>query len=65
MMYGQKGFFSGILCFGKLHTGILISIFTLNLAYGWMDKTDDGHTEGQMEFQMESHFGWQTDESCN
>ena len=44
-------------------TGILIGIFTVNLADGRMDRTDDGHSVRQMEFQVESCFGWQTDES--
>ena len=35
--------FRGFLCFGKFCTGILIGIFTMNLAHGWMDGTDDGH----------------------
>ena len=35
----------------------------MNLADGWTDRTDDGHTDGQMEFKVESCFGWQTDES--
>ena len=43
--------------FGKFHTGILISIFAMNSADGWMDRTNDGHTDGQMEFQVESHLG--------
>ena len=50
--------FPGFSCFRKFCTGILVGIFTGNLAYDWMDKTDDGHTDGQMEFQVESHFGW-------
>ena len=38
--------FPGIQTFGRLHMGILISIFTMNLADGWTDGTDDGHTDG-------------------
>ena len=38
--------------FEKFHTGILISILTMNLADGWMDGTDDGHIDGQVEFQV-------------
>ena len=30
-------------CFRKFHTGILIGIFTMNLANGRMDGTDNGH----------------------
>ena len=26
----------------------------MNLADGWMDRTDDEHTDGHMEFQVES-----------
>ena len=48
--------FPGFSCFGKFCTGILISIFTMNLADGWMDGTDDGHTDRQTEFQVESCF---------
>ena len=43
--------------FGKLPPAILVGIFTVNLADGWMDGTDDGHTDGWMEFQVESHCG--------
>ena len=57
--------FSWFSCFGKFHTGILIGIFSMNLADGLMDKTDDGHTDGKMEFQVQIHFGWLTDKSCN
>ena len=32
-------------------------IFTVNSADGWMDRTDDGHTGGQTEFQVESCLG--------
>ena len=49
----------------NFHTGILVEIFTLNLADGRMDRTDNGHTAFQMGFQVESCFGWQMDESCN
>ena len=39
--------FPGITCFRKLNRGILIGIFTMNLADGWMDRTDNRHTDGQ------------------
>ena len=42
--------------FSKFHKGKLINIFTVNLAYGLMDGTYDGHTDRQMEFQAESCF---------
>ena len=29
----------------------------MNLADGWMDRTDNRHTYVQMEFQVESHLG--------
>ena len=29
----------------------------MNLADGWMDGTDDGHTHRWMEFHVESHLG--------
>ena len=40
--------------FRKFHPAILMGIFTMNLADGWMDGTDDGDTDGWMEFQVES-----------
>ena len=50
----------GFSCYGKFHTGILIDVFTMNLADHWMDGTDNGHTDGETDFQVELHFGWQT-----
>ena len=50
--------------FGKFHTGILVGIFTMNLADGRTDRMD-GQSDVQMEFHVEACFGWQTDESCN
>ena len=44
--------FPRLSCFRKFHTAILMSIFTMNLANGWMDGTDDRHTDGQTEFQV-------------
>ena len=41
----------------KLTFGKLMGIFTMNSADGWTDRTDDGHTDGQMEFQVESCLG--------
>ena len=35
----------------------MLLIFTVNLADGWTDRTDDRHTDGWMEFQVESHLG--------
>ena len=51
--------------FRKFHPAILMVIFTMNLAHGWMDGMDDRHTDGWMEFQVESHLGCQTDKSCD
>ena len=33
--------FPEFLCFRIIHTGILIGIFTVNLADSWTDETDD------------------------
>ena len=38
--------------------------FTMNLADGRMDGTDDRHTGGQTGCWVESQVGQQTDESC-
>ena len=40
----MKGSFPRYCIYGNLHTGILVGIFTVNLADGSMDGTDDGHT---------------------
>ena len=61
----MEGSFPGYCIVRNFHTAILIGIFTVNLADGRIDRTDDGHTAFQMEFWVESHFGWQTDKSCN
>ena len=34
------------------------------LADGRIDGVNDRHTGCQVGFLVESHFGWQTDESC-
>ena len=57
LMYRWKGIFSGFWTFGKFPIAILVGIFTMNLAEGWMDGTDDRHTDGWMEIQVESHLG--------
>ena len=49
--------FPEIWTFGKFHPAILVGIFTVNSADGWMDRTDDQHTDGWTDFQVESHFG--------
>ena len=54
MMYGWN--FPRIQTFRKFNTVRLIRFFTMNLADGWMDGTHNGHTERQMEFQVESHW---------
>ena len=43
--------------FRKFHPAILVGIFTINFADGWMDGMDDGCTDRQMKFQVESHMG--------
>ena len=43
--------------FGKFCTAICMGIFAMNLANCWTDRTDDRHTDGWMEFQVESHLG--------
>ena len=40
----------------KFQTGILVSTITMNLADGWTDGTDDRHTDGQTEFQVDQVF---------
>ena len=49
--------FPQIQTFRKFHTAILVGIFTMNLADGWTDRAYNGHTDGQMEFQVESCLG--------
>ena len=41
----------------KFCTAILVGIFTVNLADGWMDRMNNGHTDKSMELQVESHLG--------
>ena len=56
MMYRWKEF-SWVLTYGKFHQAILMGIFTMNLADGWMGRTDDRHTDGWTDFQVESYLG--------
>ena len=51
----MEGNFPMIQTFTKFHPAILVGIFTMNLADSWMAGTNDGHTDGWMEFQAESH----------
>ena len=37
--------FPGFWAFREFHPSILMGIFIINLADGWMDGTDDGHTD--------------------
>ena len=46
--------FPRFLVFMKFHTAKLVCIFTVNLADGWMDATDNRHIDGWTEFQVES-----------
>ena len=43
--------------FRKFCTAIVIAIFTMDLADGLMDGTEDGHTTRWTEFMVESHLG--------
>ena len=40
----MEGSFPGYCIYGNFHTGVLLGIFTVNLADGRMDGADDGHT---------------------
>ena len=53
----MEGNFPGSGIFRKFGPGILMGIFTMNLADDWIDGMVNGHTDGQMDFQVESHFG--------
>ena len=57
LMYRQTKIFLGIGLFWTFCPTILVGIFTMKLADGWMDRIDDGYTDGQMEFEVESHLG--------
>ena len=56
MMYRWKGIFLG-LAVQEISSNNIMGISTESLADGWINGTDDGHTDGQMEFQVESHLG--------
>ena len=40
----MEGIFPGYCIIGNFHTGILVGIFTVNLADCQMDGADNGHT---------------------
>ena len=61
----MEGSFPGFSTCGNFHTGILIGIFTVELADGRTDEIDDKHTVEQTVVLITSQVGWQTDESCN
>ena len=61
----MEGNFPWSWTFRKKFLGILMGIFTMNLADGWTDGTDDRCTRGQTDFQVESHLGWLTDKPCD
>ena len=61
----MKGIFSWILIIWENCTGILIVIFTIGLADGTTDITDDENTASQMGGMITSQVGWQTNKSCN
>ena len=50
----MQGNFPGSWTFRKFGPALLVGIFTMDLAGGWMDGMDDGHTDGWMDFQVES-----------
>ena len=61
-------------CQMEFHPAIIVGIFTMNLADGWMDGIDNRHTDGWTDLQVESHWvdrqmshvtEMQTDLSCN
>ena len=43
----MAGNLPGFQTFGNFHTVIHVGIFTMNSADGWMDRTDDKHTDRQ------------------
>ena len=45
-----EGIFPKYWTFRKFHPAILVGIFTMDLADGSTDRTDDGHTDGWMDF---------------
>ena len=61
----MEGSFPGFSACGNFHTGVVIGIFTMELADGRMDITDNEHTVSQMVVLVTSQVGWQTDDSCN
>ena len=60
-----EGSFPRFSACGNFCTGILVGIFTVELADGRTDVTDDEHTVGQTVVLVTSRVGWQTDKSCN
>ena len=61
----MKGIFPGFSACGNFHTGMFICIFTVGLADGRMDVTEDKHTVDQTGVLITSRAGWQTYKSCN
>ena len=59
----MKGIFPGFRSCRKFCTGTLIGIFTVGLADGRMDVTDEERTVGQMVGMITSRVGSQKDES--
>ena len=53
----MEGKFSRTWTFRNFGPGILMGIFTMNFADGWMDRMDDRCTDGQMDFQVEMQIG--------
>ena len=52
-----EGNLPGTLTFGKFDRAVLLGTFTMNVADGQMDGMDDGWTNRQMDFQVESLLG--------
>ena len=53
----MEGKFHGKCSLGKFCPGILVGIFTMKLSDCWTDRMVNRHTDGQMDFQVEPHFG--------
>ena len=49
--------FSWVSDIQELLSSNTLGYFHHELADGWMDRTDDGHTDIWTEFQVESHLG--------
>ena len=59
-----EGNYPGSWNFKKFGPAVFLGTFTMDLT-GWMDRMDNGQTDRWADFQVESPFNSQTDESCN